>query len=155
VDDKDLFRGDAVELHDPAFGVMADGDDRIGLTHSPALDFEDVAVDVLAAAVVFQGVDVENQGFPAAASCPETGEDTHPVVGVDDVEGPFDPDGACNHPIADHLRKEVRAVLPGQVHQGAASAPPRPRGGGSGRTHIGAKGRTNPAEVEVRREAAF
>ena len=65
---------------------MAHGDDPIGRFQAQFFEREDVLVWFLAAPVVFQGVDVHDQGAAAHALGADAGRERHPVVHMDHVE---------------------------------------------------------------------
>ena len=110
VDDGDLLRVDGVALDDHPLRPVAHGDDPVGLFQPFPFDRADLFVDLLAAAVVFEGVDVEDERSAADPAGKEGGGDGHPVVGVDDVERKGAGEDTAGPAVADHLGDQVRAV---------------------------------------------
>ncbi len=96
---------------------MADGDDAVGLLKPFPFDLKDLRVDVFAAPVVFEGVDMQDEGLPADPTGEQGGGDGHPVVGVDDVEGESACDGAGGPAVADHLGDQIGAVDGGGIRE--------------------------------------
>jgi len=113
MNDGDFFRIDTVSFDHGFFRVMADRDDMIGRFQAIALDVVDVLIDILAAAVKFQGMDVQDQRPAADPSGLDAGEDGHPVVGMDDIERAF-PGNDTRHPaVTNNFRDQIGSVVSG------------------------------------------
>jgi hypothetical protein len=89
---------------------MAHRDEAIGLLEPGLFYLENLPVGAIAASIVFEGVDVKDEGFSADPSGAKGGGDGHPIVGMNDIEGSAARNGAGGLSVSGHFGDQIVAV---------------------------------------------